>query len=1056
MKAPNIKRCMSAALCGLFALTSVVSTAIISSSAEDEITVEKTLVDFSLCDTGADFELPERMEFISGSEHSNYGGTQTVKEKEDGSKYLNIAIDKKVQTAQPTTVKNSKSRIAFGVTVPSNYINYIDGITLKYSNDVKQSNKKTNMYALIGVTDGTNYGKTAESALNFESGSDKELSVKMSDMLKTNLSGFLGKYSGSTKWTADDTANLTEILVYVTMPTAAGNEGWNVGIEGLSVTLKGDSETIKNIDKINPLIENFDDFDSLAEIKAKGVFANSGPNVTLTDKANSEPNAVLYKSKGEGTDYDTCITLNLDKRVADVKGITFKMRNLDTANAEAPRCFVETKNAKGENVTYQVIASAPIDDGKFRTVRIYFDDIGQKTGDYFWGGTSSGYTMTSDEIRNIYALRIRIPYMGTHEGVVFDDFNYMVEDDRITRTVTLFDFDNCKAGDSLPDGITKSGSYGGTTEMVTDAEGKTSYRINFDKKESAAASKDKINERGYIWLTVPVPAGMLYDCAEIRLNVTKKGNTESTVPYLMTVNDGNAKFGKADQSSQHISKTEGDYLLTTSLNGLLTVNNTWNLTNWVNPNGNTKWTNDDLATVQNIVLYVAAPTCDGTEGYYLDIHSVELFYRELPEYTETATRTVFSTKSTEKTDSEKISASVVELNATDKNYRKFSEKIQIVTKDKDNTDYITFTNRCINFRRDLTPFTETATLFMYARSDVKTTLKMNFVTKSGDRMPFEIPLEASDDFEDIKFSVKALIEEFYKNEPDSEIELDDVFAIEMLPVADKASTVEISCFTVWSFDVGELGGSTSWYYYENGVAVEAYNDYLAKTDVATVGTGDTADMIKEWDIKVPSGLTPVLYKNISLFNKNGDTIEPGGNIWLTFDLPDGTDLNTLSIYHVYFDGSLKSVRHVIETDKLSVNVFQVGSFMIFSGKATGETTDKTDKSEETDNTDTETDIGDSTDNGYDNNWESDYDSFDYSDGEYVDGGDSAMSEKNDGEQTEQVVRRKKMVRKKKKNTESGLGVLEWSLIGAGALVVIAGGTVLTVVLVKKKRKGAVK
>lgn len=1053
MKAPNIKRCLSTALCGLLVLTAGVSSAIVSFAEDTDVTAEKTLVDFSACETGKTFELPERMEFISGNEGSNYEGTKTIALSDSGKKYLNIAIDKKVKKQNSDTVQKRDSKIAFKVTVPSNYLKYLSEIKLKYSNDVVQKDKFTSMYAIIGVTDGTNYGKTDKKALSFASGNNKTLSAKMSDMIKTNITGFLGSVSKTTAWESADTEKLTNILVYITMPYSAnGKESWNIGIESLSVVLKGSAEEIKNVDKIEPLIENFDSSDKLDDLKKKGTFYPGGVNFSLTDKANSETNALLFKSKGAGTDYDTYLSIYTDKRVADVKGITFKVRNLDTTSAETLRCFISTKNAKGESKTYQHLATIAADDGKYRTVRIYFDSVGIMQGDKFWGG-STAYAMTADEIRNISNIEIRIPYMGTHEGVAFDDINYMVEDDRILRTKTIVDFDNCKPGDDLPDGITKSSSYGGTTEFVTDAEGKTSYRINFNKKESAAASKDKINERAYMSFAIPIPAGMLYDCAEIRLNVTKKGNTESTIPYLMSINDGEGLYGKADQSSQHITKGEGSGTYVTSLNGLIKTSSGWNLLNWVNPNGAEKWTNDDLKTVKNIVLYIAAPTCDGTEGVTLDIHSIELFYTELPEYTETATRTVFVGGDPENTASDKISANTVELNATDKNYRRFSEKVQIVTNDKGNTEYVSFVNRRINFMRDLTPFTETATLFMYVRSDYDTTLKMNLVTKNGDRLPFEVSLTASDanDFEDLQIPMKDIIEDFYAENPEADFTLEEIYALEMLPVSENAGKVELSCLTLWSREVGEVGGSNSYYYYENGVAVEAYNDYLNKEDVVTIEAAEADDMLESWGITVPKGYTPLLYRNVILSNRNGDTIEPADNIWLTFDLPDGSDLNNVSIYRIYFDGSLLPVRHVIETDKLSIHTFQVGAFMLFTKNPDGTPAEDSDKEDVKDDTTSE-DITDNTDDSY---YEEDYD-YDYDDSYDVGNINSSFSENNDEEQqVTQIVRRKKF-RKKKKTADSGMGLLEWSLIGAGALVVLGGGATATVLIVKKKKKGAAK
>lgn len=165
-----IKRCAITSLCVVLTFVTSFVTAI-DSKADDTATVEKQLLSFAECKIGKNFDLPERMSFINGD--STYGGTQTIEES-GGKKLLNVELNKSVKKQTSNLISGRNSRIAFKVTVPSQYLDYLDEITLNYSNDVKQSNSQSKMYALIGVTDGKNYGKTVNKSLSFTSGDDKK------------------------------------------------------------------------------------------------------------------------------------------------------------------------------------------------------------------------------------------------------------------------------------------------------------------------------------------------------------------------------------------------------------------------------------------------------------------------------------------------------------------------------------------------------------------------------------------------------------------------------------------------------------------------------------------------------------------------------------------------------------------------------------------------------------------------------------------------------------------------------------------------------------------
>lgn len=1044
MKMPMIKRCAVTCLCVILTLATSLFTAI-DSKADDTATVEKQLLSFADCKMGKNFELPDRMSFIS--KYSTYDGTQTVEES-DGKKFLNIALNKSVKKQTSDLISGRNSRIAFKVTVPSQYLDYLDEITLNYSNDVKQSNSQTKMYAVVGVTDGKNYGKTVNKSLSFTSGTDKEIKVKLSDMLSMNESGFLGNCGSNVKkWSDAGNGNITEILVYITMPYCTGREKYNVGIKGLSVTLTGDAETLKNIDKINPLIEDFEALNTLDELKQKNTFGLNG-NFELVNDSGANSNALLYKGKiSDGTDYNSAFDVKFDKRVSEVKGITFTVRNLEPETEFTMRCFLYTKDSAGKTKTYQYITTAVKDSGKFVKVRIYFDNVGEKTGDEFWGGSSAGTAMTAGEIRNLTSLRIRIPYLYTsHAGVEFDNFEYIVEDDRLIREKTLVDFDNCVAGGEIPEGVKLGGSYKGTNKIVEKADGTKALRMYYDA--SAGGTTDKINERSNIAVKITVPKGTLHNAEQIRVNVTNNAincdNTFSSatnIYYLTVINDGK-NYGRYYMSHKAPNVGE-EFVNKIPTNSLYKTSDGWLILNWFNTDNSPKWTADELDGVESITVYVTAPACEGTEGWSFDLNSVSVYYSELPEYNEDATRYVVRADEPEKLSSESVAAEVKELSSNNPNFRKFTKSVSIETKKADNTVPVVFVNRCYNYLRKLDPFTDTATLFMYARSNKATTLKMSMVTKSGGRLPFEVKLEASaeNEFSEVTLKIADILNAYTAENPDSVISLDDVYCLEILPTANEPSTVEIACLSIWTKDVGNVSDSKTYYFYDNGVAVEAYNENLNNTDVTKIEGGDPASMVAEWGIKVPKGLTPLLFKTVSLYDKSGNVTLPKNNVWITFDLPEGTDLNNISFYKVFFDGSLLQSRYVLEGDKLSLSTYMVGSYMIFSGKLTENTvTDNTDSKSDSNSTVSDSDMSyDNTDDDY-------YDDYGDDDEDYTE----------DDEGTEDtIIRRKKMMRKKKTNASDDTNYTAWIIAAAGALVVLGGGVTLAVILIKRK-KGAAK
>ena len=64
------------------------------------------------------------------------------------------------------------------------------------------------------------------------------------------------------------------------------------------------------------------------------------------------------------------------------------------------------------------------------------------------------------------------------------------------------------------------------------------------------------------------------------------------------------------------------------------------------------WSAAELDEVDKITVYITAPACKGNEGWSFDLDLLELFYTEIPEYSEGETRKIALADTPEKTSSE--------------------------------------------------------------------------------------------------------------------------------------------------------------------------------------------------------------------------------------------------------------------------------------------------------------------------------------------------------------------------------------------------------------------
>ena len=247
----------------------------------------------------------------------------------------------------------------------------------------------------------------------------------------------------------------------------------------------------------------------------------------------------------------------------------------------------------------------------------------------------------------------------------------------------------------------------------------------------------------------------------------------------------------------------------------------------------------------------------------------------------------------------------------------------------------------------------------------------------------------------------------------------------------------LSGLAIWTKEVGSAVVYSGYHYEDNGVSVDAYNDYLPMDTVTVIGSENAESAVANWGIKFPDGLTPLAFKTITLYSAAGDITEPTGRIWIGFKVDSNLDFSEISLYRVFFDGSYIKQRYAVEDGYIMLNTFQIGSFVIVKGKTAKESEDN----KPTDN----------NENAVPKNNE--YEEYeDYGDEDY----------KYEDENTDSAPRKKKIKRRivrqivRKKKNDDGLPVWATVLVITGGAVVAAGGAVTVLLIIKKRRGGKIK
>lgn len=1020
---------------------------IFKEKSDDIITAERTLVSFNGCGTGkvssTENPLPEGVSVLDGS----YGGTASIAEDQDGNKLYTVSMDKRIINSATSATVTGRQYIALSVAVPAKYAEYLSLINVDVKNNIKKErNPKKKSYYIVGVTDlNGNYGKTSGGAEELAYNADGVLSKNASDMIRISAqSSFLGTTNIKEKWHIRQFAEVKQLLIYITLPECKGTEGYSVSIGDISITLKGDRKAIESIDEINKELEDFDSADTVEEINSSGtagIYADKGEFSICKEDAHTAPNSLLYKSQADAVNYNTSLNISLEKRAAGCVGVEFYVKNLDETQSVNIRSILIVGKGSNEK-KYQYIKDVyPSENGEYTRIRIRFNDVGVTT-DEFWGGTNEGNKLSNTEIEELITLKIRIPYMkSNHAGVLFDSFRLITDED-IPKPEDLvrrmLDFDDCEVGGELPENLVVTDKYGGNMGIEQTADGGKAYRINYDLKTEASAA-NQIGEREYVAFSITVPKTSLKGASEIRVGMTNNAvscdDTWSGVSNIYQVVGirGGGYYGK---TAENADKAPDKGALTEIKIPLDKMRRTeGGLTGWCN--STEYWSPSQLADVVSILVYITAPTCDGTEGWSFDINYIDVYYEDAAQNYETETRCAVKANRVSGEENSYISAENIKISKKDPNYTMFTSAWRLSINNAETPKPLKFINTYTNYYTDLSNFTESATLGFYLQADTPLDLQITLQDKAGEKLSVTVPTappEISSQYGVYQLVFKDILNKYYEENPDGAFDISNIRFLEVLPIAEDGlpDTVMLSGLSIWTMEIGSAVVYSGYHYSDNGVTVDAYNDYLPMDTVTVVESEEAASAVKNFGIKLPAELTPLLFKTITLYTVNGSVTEPTGKIWLSFEIDPSLDLSEISIYKVFFDGSYIKQRYAAEDGAIAINTFTTGSFLITRGKL------KEEPDESTGNKNTSDNI--------------------QSAGNQVNftGGTNLNNTDNSGENTPTTTVKKKIIRKvvrKKGKQDNGLPVWTIVLIAAGSAAVIGGGAVTTVILVKKRNRG---
>lgn len=818
-------------------------------------------------------------------------------------------------------------------------------------------------------------------------------------------------------------------------------------------TLADSSDT-----EFNPLVTDFEEGNTLDEFVANTEYefsatANSG----IIEGEGVTGNAFNFKKalNTTGIDYDSKFTLKLVKNVEKSRGISFMLKN-PTGRKLSLRIWIGVGTDTSSTASvgkYQMVYTIPADQVDYKKHTILWDNVGSisfMSDGQWWAGSSSGSTMTPEEIASGITLRFingsgSIRYNDA--GLLFDDFRYVTDEDFAKRDATLLDFSNCEAGGKLPSNITV-GDYKGSNEIVEKADGSKALQINFDKVVRVEGNEiHQTSHRTNAEIFIKVPKGSLNKLEKVNFSLTYNGYPlaqQTGDPMLVVYTAavvGEGIFVKQGESAGYFSEERGTTReITLQVKNGHAGNDFYYLTNWLSKGLVVPVTDEHYETFDEIRLYLAIPEIDAEtaekKGYNVQLNYVDLVFEEAPLYNEEDTRLVFNGEewSIDSTNEKTITSTYNKITSNDINYRTFKQSFTVKAK-AGNTAPVITKNSLIKFLRNADPYLDDATFRIYTRSKVETKAQVAFITADGKKLPFEIDVKKSktDRFDETNVSLKEIYDN-YINNGGKKISLKDIVALEILPLSSKAVEFEVSSPTLWTENAGNSASSGNYYRSteDDGIRIEAYNDNIPEDFDAILEDLDVDATLEMNSTKIPSGAEVVGIFKITLRNASGEIAEPPGRFWVSYKVPNEVEFSTASAYELFFDGSLVPVKltsverggYISFEEYFTSKTFAILSFP--QDGIIGENENSEDEPAEQQYKEVYTTI---------TTWE-----------------EKEEIVETQQPTTEEIIIKHKIKKKKPKVEESGMPYWIWyAVAGAGVLIVVAA-VVIILIIVRKKNK----
>ncbi len=855
----------------------------------------------------------EKMDDTVGGSSFKFGFTGNVQiaEDTDGEKFIKFIFSEQINNTTNAVYPNRVSRgnIYVKASVPYWYVKYLKNIELDYVYNYETAasgistadKKKENLFKgayVLGISNGsdklgkTNVGSSGDYSEVLAPSADLQsgtVSKQISDMFVASDTSAIAKfdkdynYSSADKWTSDligEQSKVDVVLMFGAPKVMSGykdsegtgylKKGYYFGIKGISIELEGPSEEIDNIDNeeyVNESILSFEEGTTVEEITsatANTVKFTVSKKSELSSDAYKGDNALLYAAYKGGSStstvqYDSNMNISLKRDVVRSKGITFMAKNLGDKSITY-RIWIAVGNDTGTNASkgkYQAFVTVPANQTEYARYSIYWDNVGLMSFDSsgeWWGGSSAGNAIMADELASGLRLSFKYPSGTSDEfaGVLFDEFEYITNKFISERSATLVDFSNTEEGGDLPDNMEISGNYGGTTEIIENADGSKSLKLNYDK-EAAANTSQQMNQlvsRKYYKIKISVPRGALHDIASIDFDVTNNiadydttaaSTATSVIQYNFGVGDTtNSVFGKTDETNGTVKFT-GNKVITQKPVGMFKVGE-YNMTAWAKPS--VHWSEEDVKDLNAVYMYISAPDCDGTEGWNFQINSVKLLYNEPVHYDEESSREIVRANEAEKLTSGKIAITSVDLEATDPYRCDFVKATEVNVKKASNTERIVYKNGLSEYYRNATAFYDkgTANIHMFYKTDSNVKLDVILIDKNAVELKTQITLNKCDSYSEATADFKEIYDSAVADDPDFAFDMTDIREIALLPVVSKAvkfNIANVALLTeayVSNMDDGSTLAATL-LNFEEGMTLEEITTNTASTVKFSVTTG---------------------------------------------------------------------------------------------------------------------------------------------------------------------------------------------------------------------------